>query len=56
VHGRGTPIPLRFDRFFVHNMCPFAGWLKRDDIAGTGTPAFQRGKTRADALAYVRAP
>lgn len=56
IEGRhpGTSYPQRFDRFFVHRLCPFAGWLKRDDVAGTGTPAFVAGKTRADALAHIR--
>lgn len=53
--GDGPSYPQSFDRFFVHSMCPFAGWLKRDDCNGTGSPAFKRGKTREDALAFIRA-
>ena len=51
--GQGKAYPQSFDRFYVHRVCPFAGWLKRDDIDGTGTPAFKAGKTRADALEYI---
>jgi hypothetical protein len=54
VFGQGEPYPQRFDRFYVHRLCPFAGWLKRDDIAGTGTPAFKVGHTRDDARAFIR--
>jgi hypothetical protein len=50
MFGRDGSYPQSFDRFFVHHLCPFAGWLKRDDTPGTGTPAFKAGKTRADAL------
>lgn len=46
--------PRSFDRFYVHRFCPFAGWLKRDDTNGTGVPAFHRGRTRGDALAWTR--
>ncbi len=51
--GRGGSYPQSFDRFYVHRLCPFAGWLKRDDINGTGTPAFKAGMTRADALRHI---
>ena len=54
LFGQGAPYPQSFDRFYVHRLCPFAGWLKRDDISGSGTPAFKRGRTRYDARAYIR--
>lgn len=54
LFGRDGTYPQSFDRFFVHRLCPFAGWLKRDDINGTGTPAFRAGKSRDDALDHIR--
>jgi len=63
-HPRGVGAPVevlpgkaprsrRFDRFFVHSFCPFAGWLEQDDIPGR-TPAFKAGRSREDALAFIK--